>query len=190
MRTFFFMRAGGILLLILTLTATGCASFSTDQQKPPAKPDPFGQSRVIPLLAFGANMATLSRDSQSELCKSILETPQTQTPSDDTPLRLMVGRLLSASCGDIPKILEDIEAIRSRYISDDYLQRFITLQVQVLAHMHTQSVKLDIVEHDQKKVKSLLNTKGEKKKENNLLREKLEAIRSMEKQLDESSNNN
>lgn len=190
MQTLFIMRSRHILFILLSLIITGCISFNSDHKnKLPPPPDPYSKSGVNTLLAFGANMANMSEASQSELCKSLLESQQT-APSDSVQLRLMVGRLLTGSCGDIPKILEDIDAIKPHYISDENLLRFITLNTQVLTHMHTQAVKLDNIEHDQQKVKSILNSKGEKKKETRLLREKLEAIRSMEKQLDESSNNN
>ena len=133
-------------------------------------------------------MANMSEASRSELCKSLLDSQKTST-SSDVQLQLMVGRLLSDACGDIPKILEGIDAIKPRYIFDENLQRFITLHAQVLTHMQKQAIKLNNIEHDQQKVKSMLDVKGVKKKETRLLREKLEAIRSMEKQLDESSNN-
>ncbi|MGY6274817.1 hypothetical protein [Methylomonas sp. MgM2] len=147
------------------------------------------KSGVNALLAFGASMASMSSASQADLCKSLLDTQKT-SPSDGVQLHLMVGRLLSNSCGDIPQLIDDINAIKRKFNSDENLQRFISLNTQVLANMQAQAVKLDNAKHDQQKVKSMLDAKGEKKKETRILREKLEAIRSMEKQLDESSNNN
>jgi hypothetical protein len=59
--------------------------------------------------------------------------------------------------------------------------------------MNNQSKKLSAAEQKQKKVKTVLESKEPsepKKNETRLLREKLEAIRSMEKQMDESVDGN
>lgn len=176
--------------LIIALSLSGCAYINPESQESQLRTAaPKNQPSIDALLAFGASMAKMSKTSQSELCKSLLDN-QKNSPSDEVKLHLMVGRLLSDSCGDIPKLLEDINALKPNLGSDENLQRLIALHTQVLAEMQAQESKIGSMEHNQRKVKSILDAKGVKKKENRLLREKLEAIRSLEKQLDESSNKN
>lgn len=175
-------------ILIITLALSGCAYINPKfQESQLLTAAPKNQPSIDALLAFGASMAKMSKTAQSELCKSLLDNQQ-NSPSDEVKLHLMIGRLLSDSCGDIPKLLEDINALKPHLAGDENLQRLIALHTYVLAEIQTQESKIGNMEHNQRKVKAILDAKGVKKKENRLLREKLEAIRSLEKQLDESNN--
>lgn len=188
------LRTMPALYLILTLSLiTGCAGFNSaydrDEQN---RYDPYAQSGIDELLAFGASMAGMPEEGRAELCKSLLNTQKIQ-PSEGKQLHLMVGRLLSNACGDIPSILDGVRAISPAYASDDRVQRLIAIHTQALQRIQRQSEKLTVVEQKQKKIKSALDSKdaaGPQKSEARLLREKLEAIRTMEKQMDESVDGN
>ncbi|MCD2451519.1 hypothetical protein GO003_014075 [Methylicorpusculum oleiharenae] len=153
--------------------------------------DPYTQIDVDELLSFGANMANVPAASRAELCKSLL---MRQKSSQDAgiQLHLMVGRLLSDSCGSIPGILEGIRSIPADYLSDTRLQRLVSINTEALKRMENTPEKRNRVERNSNRAKSVSQSKNAKETkpinqdENRLLREKLEAIRSMEKQLDES----
>ena len=179
--------------LLFAFLIFGCTRFnSTDPNISPAPQlasTTYTQSAIDELLTFAADMAKLPESSRAEKCKSLLNTPK-KTANDNVQLHLMVGRLLSEACGDIPKRLKEIEHLKAIYAADNNLQKLIILHEQVLINMHNHSQKLATIEHRRQKTKSNLESKEaleSKDNETRLLREKLEAIRSMEKQLDESS---
>jgi hypothetical protein len=179
---------------LILLLMTGCAQFDAgfNDRFSGRYNDPYAQSDFDELLGFGANMANMPASSRAELCRSLLK--RQKGPQDvGIQLHLMVGRLLSDACGAIPKILDGVGSISSRYLSDERLKRFVSINTEALKRMNTVARKLGSLESKQKKVETVLeskDSKGSKKDESRLLREKLEAIRSMEKQLDESSDGN
>lgn len=187
--------------LLLVVLLNSCTDFNT----PPPESTSLPQSAtnvepvVDKLLDFGVGMSAMSEPSRTDLCKSLLNTQQLLY-SDDVQLQLMIGRLLSDACGDIPKILEGIETINSDYKADERLQKLITIHSQALLHIHNRTKKPLAIKQKSKKLKSVPEIKevapeikeatDTKPNETHLLREKLEAIRSMEKQLDESIESN
>lgn len=185
-----------LAFLLITFLLLGCSRFNSSH--PSIIPAPemmatttYTKSTIDELLDICADMAKLSASSRAEKCKSLLASQQT-TNNDRVQLQLMVGRLLSEDCGEIPKRLEEIEHLKISYASDNKLQKLLLLHEQVLITMQNQTQKMATLEHKRHKVKTDLETKEaleSKDNETRLLREKLEAIRSMEKQLDESSNN-
>lgn len=182
----FFNRS--VVCLTLAWLFSGCAEFTaTTENTPISQPEPFSPVSVDKLLDFGARMSAMPDSEKIELCQSLLTTHQLLS-SDDVQLQLMVGRLLCDACGDIPKILEGVKAISPNYGFDEKLQKFISIHSQTLRRIHNQAIKPIAIKQKTKKSKSLTESKEntEKPTENHLLREKLEAIRSMEKQLDES----
>ncbi len=105
----------------------------------------------------------------------------------------MVGRLLSDACGDIPKILNGVDSIPPGSLSDERMQKLVAIHTEALKRLQNVSRKLGSLERKQKTSNLYWNRKipdGSKKDETRLLREKLEAIRSMEKHLDESGDAN
>jgi len=111
----------------------------------------------------------------------------------------MVGRLLSDACGEIPRILDDVASISPRSLYDERMQRFVAINTEALKRLQNVSRKVGSLERKQKTVKSVQESKDStgpkdstesKNDETRLLREKLEAIRSMEKHLDESGGAN
>lgn len=184
-----------ISLALSFLLLTGCADFNAgwngNEYSDPYN-DPYAQSDFDELLAFGANMAKISPSSRAEVCRTLLKR-QKNPPGAGIHLHLMVGRLLSDSCGDIPRILNGISSIPPGSLRDERMQRFVAIHTEALKRLQSVSRKIGTLEHKQKSVQSVLESKdtgGSKKNETRLLREKLEAIRSMEKHLDESGDAN
>ncbi|MDD2738844.1 MAG: hypothetical protein PHR94_07900 [Methylomonas lenta] len=184
------MRLCASIFLVFILS--GCAEFnSTPNRATTPYNDPYAQSGIDDLLAFGASIATMSETSRAELCKSLQNT-QKISYSEGVQLHLMVGRLLSDDCGDITKILEGVKSLSPSYTADERMQRLIAIDTQTLIRMHNLEKKQRVVLQKPKKSKAVetKNPSEPKQNETNLLREKLEAIRSMEKQMDESIDGN
>jgi len=178
-----------ISLALSLLLLTGCADFMSGWE---GQPDryyaSYAQSDFDELLGFGAHMAKMPPSSRAEGCRSLLKR-QKNSPGTAIKLHLMVGRLLSDACGDISNILDGVDSIPSGSLPDERMQKFVAIHTEALKRLQNMSRKLGSLEHKQKTVQSVLESKdatGSKKNENRLLREKLEAIRSMEKHLDES----
>jgi len=150
--------------------------------------DPYTRSDYDELLVFGDNMTNMSASSRAEVCRALTRR-QRGAHDPGIQLHLMVGRLLSDSCGSIPKILKGVDTIPPGYLSDSRLRRFVSINTEALKRMNSGARRSGAVDSRQKKSQAALesnNSRGSRKDENRLLREKLEAIRSMEKQMDES----
>jgi hypothetical protein len=182
-----------ISLALSLLLLVGCAQFTTGWEgNSGAYDEPYAQSDFDELLGFGANMAKTPPASRAETCRILLKRQQ-ETPRAGFQLHLMVGRLLSDTCGDIPNILDGVSSIPAENLSDERLQKLISLHTEALKRMGSVPKKSCSQGRKQKSVQTVPETKesaGAKKDENRLLREKLEAIRSMEKHLDENSGGN
>jgi hypothetical protein len=182
-----------ISLALSLLLLSGCAEFNSGWNGYSGRyNDPYAQSDFDGLLGFGANMAQIPASSRTRICRTLLK-GQKDSPGTGIKLHLMVGRLLSDACGDIPRILKGIDSIPSGSLSDERMQRFIAINTEALKRMNNQPRKPGSMERKQKTVQSVPesnDTDGSKKDETRLLREKLEAIRSMEKHLDESGGGN
>lgn len=154
--------------------------------------DPYAQADPDELLTFGANMANIPASSRTEVCQTLLKR-QNKSPGAGLQLHLMVGRLLSDACGDIPEILDRVSSIPVANLYDVRLQKLVAINTEILKRMNNLLKKVVSLGRRQKSVQSLLESKDakvSKKNETRLLREKLEAIRSMEKHLDESGDAN
>jgi hypothetical protein len=180
-------------LALSLLLLSGCAEFNAgwNGSSDPYN-DPYAQSDFDELLAFGANMAKISPSSRTEVCRTLLKR-QKNPPGAGIHLHLMVGRLLSDTCGDIPRILDGINSIPPENLRDDRMQKLVSIHTEALKRLQNVSRKTGTLERKQKPAQSAQeskNTSGSNKNETRLLREKLEAIRSMEKHLDESGDAN
>ena len=182
-----------ISLALSLLLLSGCAEFNSGWNGYPGHyNDPYVQSDFDELLGFGANMAQIPPSSRAKICRTLLKR-QKDSPGGGIQLHLMVGRLLSDACGEIPRILNGIDSIPPGRLSDERMQRLVAINKETLKRMYSQSRKLGSPERKQKTDQSLPESKdtvGAKKDETRLLREKLEAIRSMEKHMDESGDGN
>jgi hypothetical protein len=204
-----------ISLLLSLLLLTGCARFNFGWNEDSGRHDgPYMQSSFDELLAFGANMANIPPLSRSEVCSTLLKRQKDYPGTTGIELHLMVGRLFSDTCGDIPEILKGVGSIPPENLSDERVQKLVSIYTEALKRSQAVSIKLSSLERKHKKLQSVLESKNvsrskknttiskktedeskktedeSKKNETQLLREKLEAIRSMEKHLDESGDAN
>lgn len=185
------MRKLSLALSLLLLA--GCAKFNSAWQGNAVHyNDPYAQSDFDDLLAFGANMAQIPSSSRVNICRTLLK-GQKNSPGIGIKLHLMVGRLFSDACGDIAEVLNGVDSIPPGSLNDMRLQRFVTINKEILKRMNVQPRKRQATGRKQKSAQSVRESKDtgvSKKDETRLLREKLEAIRSMEKQLDENDGGN
>ena len=183
------------MALLLVLMA-GCAPVKPVQEQPTEErhDDPYARSDLDELLDFGASLGGKTSSARSEVCRALLKR-QKEAPGAGVLLHLMTGRLLSDACGDIPKILDDVDAIPLDGLPDERVRRLVSVEKEALKRMHRPSKKLATLERKQKSLQSLLGSKNPSKArdakvskdgEARLLRDKLEAIRDMEQKLDES----
>jgi len=183
-------------LTLVFLLLTGCAKFNLRGDRF----NPYVQEDLDELLHFGANMANMTPSSRAEVCKSLLAR-QKESAGAGIQLHLMTGRLLSDACGDIGKILDGANSRPMRTLSDERVRWLVDAQMEALKRMGNLSRKLGAVEYRTKTVQCAPESKkgrAESKKgvaesqkgDSNLLRDKLEAIRSMEKKLDETGDGN
>ena len=204
-----------ISLLLSLLLLAGCARFNFGWNEDSGRhDDPYTQSSFDELLAFGANMANIPPLSRSEVCSTLLKRQKDYPGTTGIELHLMVGRLFSDTCGDIPEILKGVGSIPPENLSDERVQKLVSIYTEALKRSQAVSIKLSSLERKHKKLQSVLESKNvsrskknttiskktgdeskktedeSKKNETQLLREKLEAIRSMEKHLDESGDAN
>lgn len=179
-----------ISLALSLLLLAGCAEFNSGWNSYPERYNgPYAQTDFDELLRFGANMAIISSSSRAKVCHTLLKR-QKDYLETGIVLHLMIGRLLSDACGEIPRILDGVASIPPGSLHDERMRRFVDITTEALKRLQNVSRKLGSVERKQKTVQSApesKDAKGSNKDETRLLREKLEAIRSMEKHLDESS---
>ena len=178
----------GLALSLLLLT--GCAEFNSGWDGYSERyNDPYTQSNFDELLAFGANMANTPPSSRVKVCRILLKR-QRNSRGAGIQLHLMVGRLLSDACGEIPRILDGVGSI---HLTDDRMQKLVSIHTEALKRLNNVPKRLITQECKQKTVNSVQESKESNKPNKNetrLLREKLDAIRSMEKHLDETGDEN
>jgi hypothetical protein len=192
-----------ISLALCLLLLSGCAGLTTGWNSGSEyTDDPYSRSDFDELLTFGANMANIPPTSRVKVCRTLLNHPNNPA-GEGIYLHLMVGRLLSDACGEISKILEGVGAIPPGSLADKRMQKLVAIDTEALKRLQAVSTKLNSLERRQKALQSK-KVSGTKKNastskknsgesmnnETQLLREKLEAIRSMEKHLDESGDSN
>ncbi len=195
------MRLTSLALSVLLLT--GCAEFNStfnpDSKLDSNRPvDPYAQADLDELLNFGDNLANIPSSSRAEVCSTLVKR-QKDYPGTGIKLHLLIGRLFSDSCGDIAEILNGVASIPPGSI-DNKVQKLVSIEVEALKRFNSAPVKkCSTQKRKQKSAKSTSNKKDsavsrEPSESNNdearLLREKLEAIRSMEKHLDETDGGN
>jgi hypothetical protein len=186
-----YLRFISVLLCLLALSA--CAEFNSGWHRYPTRyNDPYSQADFDELLAFGDNMAKISPSARAKVCRSLLKR-QTSSGHTGTQLRLMVGRLLSDACGDISRILYEVGSIPPGSLRDARTQKLVAIHTEALKRMHSGPRRVVYTERKQKATQPSVSgskaSDGSKNSETRLLREKLEAIRSMEKELDQSVDN-
>jgi hypothetical protein len=199
-----------IPLCLAFLLLTGCAQTKPEPEPPPQPTvvDSISRVDLDELLSFGADMVGKTSAERAKACQTLLSR-QKEATRTGVQLHLLAGRLLSDACGDIPAILEGVEAIPTDNLPDDHVRRLVSQQTETLKRLQNLSKKLALLERKQKSAQSLLKSKpaksinkaksevevpkeveAPKEDEAQRLRDKLEAIRAMEKKLDESGGGN
>jgi len=196
--------------ILLSVLFSACAPFNAEEEKevsvqasPPPKPPE--KSQFDELLDFAANMAGMPVAARTDTCRALLKN-QKEHPGPQIQLRLLVGRLYSDNCGEITRILEGVAAIPANMFSEERLHKLVASYREALKRMVTSTKKtnVNVVERKQKTVEKTVEknsdientsepkavSKEQKGSESSLLRDKLEAIRTMEKQLDENRDGN
>ncbi|MGR9108366.1 MAG: hypothetical protein ACU843_15710 [Gammaproteobacteria bacterium] len=174
-------------VLILALLA-GCAEFQSGWNGLNGRyAAGYGQPDFDELLDFGANMANISPSARAKVCRTL--TTQNRSASVTIKLFLLSGRLFSNSCGDISRILSGVAAIPPSALRDERVRKLVAIQSEALKRLEYPSLRPSYAEPVRKTGPSNPKRSDErtsKPDESRLLREKLEAIRSMEKQMDQS----
>jgi hypothetical protein len=173
------------------LLLSGCShfKFGTDDPVPECTQPPKVASKLDNLLTSANDMTQMPTAARTVLCHNLVKRQQ-ESPSQEVLLQLVVGRTISDACGDISKLLDQTNDLPATALDEEALRRFVGLQQEVLKNMLSVSKKLSNLEKKKKKKPSNPDSKDSTESisdETRLLREKLDAIRSMEKQLDGSS---
>ena len=200
-------RSIGFVLLLFLLLA-GCAHVKPDAQAQPSEgppDDPYARSDLDGLLGFGSGLDGQTPSSRAEVCRALLKRQQEPPPpaaQTGILLHLMTARLFSNACGDIPKILDGVDAIPVADISDGRVRQWVAVQTQALKRVDSLSKRLGTLEHKQeqsprhghasgpkgsKSPNKSKSAKPSKHGESRALRDKLESIRYMEMRLDETA---
>ena len=191
-----------ISLALILLLLAGCAEVKPGPEQPAEQPreDPYARTDLEELLDFGASLGGNTASERAEVCKTLVNR-QKEAPGPGVQLHLLTGRLLSDACGDALKIQEGVDAIPLDSLPDERVRHWVSIQKEALKRMAGLSKKLAVLERKQKSLQSLLvrepknpnKAKGGKALTDgdaHLLRDKLEAIRAMEKKLDEAGGGN
>lgn len=190
------IKVGIALCFILLLNACAEVEHKTEPTPTANTEDPLTLTNLDSLIEFGGILAHQSSGERAKQCRLLLER-QKQKPSIGIQLRLVMGRLLSDACGNIPKILEGIDAVSDEIHSDERVLQWLSFHTETLRKI--QGIGKKMAGLDRKKnVKNTIPAKVSKKASNlntrsdgeiQLLREKLEAIKAMEKDLDDAKPN-
>lgn len=201
-------RAIGLAVPLALLMLAGCAHVkpAVPEQPTLAPPgDPYARSDLDELLGFGADLDGATPADRAEVCRALRKRQQgdaSQAVKTGIQLHLLTARLFSARCGDIPAILTAVDAMTAQDLPDGKVRQWVAVQTQALTQMDRQSKKLTALVRKQKPARrepgnaggpGASNMTGKPKAaksshdhegEARALREKLEAIQSMEERLD------
>lgn len=180
-----------IAIATTMLVLSGCShfKFGTDEPVPECTQPPKVASKLENLLTVANDISKMPSAARTVLCHNLVKRQQ-ESMDQELLLQLIVGRTISDACGDISKLLDQANALPSTTLDEEPLRQFVGLQQEVLKNMLATSKKLSNLEKKKKKKQLSPDSKDSTEPvsdETRLLREKLDAIRSMEKQLDGSS---
>ncbi|QSA97714.1 hypothetical protein [Methylococcus sp. EFPC2] len=171
-----------IPLLLCTSLLAGCAG---NQYGFPVQQ--FGTSgpNVGELIDFQRDFAARSATARAEECRWLSQR-QKETPQASWLLRLMMGRALSDNCGDTSRLLSAYEDLARQNTLDAPVAGMAAYQAEILKRLGSGSSGRRAAASERRATKGEAEPKASKD-ETKLLREKLEAIRSLEKKMDEDS---
>jgi hypothetical protein len=174
--------------LVALASLTGCTSFyARSPSYYEGSYDSYERTDIDELLKFGGDFANQSASFRVEECHRLLKREK-KNPVAGIALHLLMGRMLSDACGDIPKVLKSVAAIPPSSLRNDRVERLVAFNVEALKRMaYTQP--RSVAAGTGKKTKGGGGGGGEgdsRSDDAKLLREKLDAIRSIEKNMDEN----
>ncbi|WP_051331949.1 hypothetical protein [Methylocaldum szegediense] len=184
--------SGSVLVGLALLT--GCADYPGNWYRAsyysPSN-DAYSRSDIDELLGFGAAFANKSRARRAEECRRLLKFYQ-KNPDVGVRLHLLIARTLSEACGHTTKILAAVGGIAPEQMPDGRVQNLVAIHMEMLRHAGGQPRRAAVAERkpDRKPTEGRVSEPKPGGKENSvtdeaqILREKLEAIRAIEKSMD------
>ncbi|WP_139556988.1 hypothetical protein [Methylotetracoccus oryzae] len=180
------------LIGLLALLGSACSTRPVQPEplaapaRPVAKQAPATPHERIDsdeLLRFGAHLAQATPPERKTLCRDLLKRER-EHADPVLQLKLMVGRTLSRSCGDIAAVLKWVSGIPSDHIAEDRLRWLIARDSAVLREMR----RLERAASQAPRTRRSARVQGRptqaQQDETARLRQKLEEIRAIERQLD------
>ena len=169
----------------------GCAEFYPNRPYIPyhrGYQDPYARSDIDELLRFGEDFAKSTGPARADQCRQLLKREQDGSDAG-VQLHLMIGRVLSESCGDIPKLLKALDAIPPERLADTRVRSLVAFNMAALKRLGSVSANKRVMVEDRKQ-KAARPVAEVKNEDARILREKLEAIRAIEKNMDETEGEN
>jgi len=182
------LQAISIACALLLLSGCSHFKFGAEDPVPECVQPPKVASKLENLLSLANDMNKMPAAARTVFCHNLVKRQQ-ESPSQELLLQQAVGRTLSDACGDISKLLDQTNALTPS-LDEEPLRQFVGLQQEVLKNMLATSKRLSSQGKMKKKKPNSPDSKDSTEpvsEETRLLREKLDAIRSMEKQLDGST---
>ncbi|MBP1148289.1 MULTISPECIES: hypothetical protein [Methylocaldum] len=187
------MLVRSTVLMGLSVLA-GCAEFYPDRYRASyytPSHDAYSRSDIDELLGFGAAFANKTAASRAEECRRMLKHYR-QNPDVGVRLHLLIARTLSEACGDTTKILASVGAIPPERMPDGRVQNLVAIQMETLKRAGSLSRKAVAAERKPDRKQATVCAPDSKTvdktnpptDEAKILREKLEAIRAIEKSMD------
>ncbi|MDD5036896.1 MAG: hypothetical protein PHE55_19395 [Methylococcaceae bacterium] len=182
-----------LLSIVSLILLSGCAQFNAGWHGRSARyPDAYANADLDELLSFGSDFANKTGSARAEECRA-MRNRQKESPGVGIQLHLLTGRLLSDACGDTSRILDGVDSLGEKNLPDERVRQLVSVQTETLKRLGSR--KPVVSERKQKAVQTpsaseSKEPKESKKGETKLLRDKLEAIRSIERKLDETGDGN
>lgn len=182
------LRNTAAFALLMLAGCSAPASRPLSGSSPLPHIDPYERTDIDELLRFGGDFAKRTAASREDECRWLLRRKQ-EKPGAGLDLHLLFGRLLSDACGDIPPLLNALAALPPTAIPDERSKRLALMQTETLKRLQSASRPTGTAKKRVviiRKQKTAPCPAAPNQDEARILREKLDAIRSIEKDLDES----
>ena len=184
-----------VLLVLLSLQLVACTSLAVKKRQPvePVSPDArYEQLDFAELLSFGDIVATLSSKDREAECKHIQTLSQTK-PGLGFSLHLFQTQLLEPKCGDPRPTLALLQAGKSEF-KDGRILQWLNYQDQLLMRLEASIGEKKELERQLQasslKVKTTHQQMKTRETELKTLQEKLDALKSIEENLDDVQDGN
>lgn len=189
-------RSRGLLLSALVLLSA-CAQYRPAWLGGPSRSDPYyARTDLDEILRFGAELAGKPGPVRAEACRSLLKRQRDTPHNPGIKLHLMTGRLLSDACGDARKLADAANELPANSF-DQQMRWWVAIQGEALKRLGSGQKRAAGSERKSKAGKDAPESKPEPAKpaatqagggdEAEVLRKKLEEIRSIERKLDETN---